>query len=207
MNSKLVILLFLTSVCTSLIGFADDFSGIITKIHQGKKSKTMTLMDNKTQLRLTLEYGSAEIEQQVSKLRLNDFISFDGELQPDKNTVMIRSIDYVGIYNLIGLWQGDDQNCYEFLSFTELNIFDQSLLGSNCQAFRPRTQHKSLTYTINPSSSSDWFALFSDDTISFGADIFIQSKKHIEITIYDSETGATTKVVKLNKIQRTNTSE
>jgi len=205
MNLKLVIFFFFTSLCISLTGFADDFSGIITKIHQGKKSKTITFVDHQTQLHLTLEYSSDEIEQQIAKLRLNDFISFDGELQADKNKVIVRSIDYVGIWNLIGLWLGDDQSCYEFLSFTELNIFNQSKSG--CHPTSAKIQRKSLTYTINPSSSSDWFALFSDDTISFGADIFIQSKKHIEITVYDSETGAITKVVKLTKIQRTNLSE
>lgn len=205
MNLKFVILFLFTSFCTSLPAFADDFSGIITKIHQGKKSKSITFVDHQTQMHLTLEYSSDEIEQQVSKLRLNDFISFDGELEADENKVTVHAIDYVGISNLIGLWLGDDQSCYEFLSFTELNIFNQSKSG--CHPSLAKTQRKSLTYTINPSSSSDWFALFSDDIISFGADIFIQSKKHIEITVYDSETGAITKVVKLTKIQRTNFSE
>ena len=89
------------------------YSGVITKTSpDGYRIKESRI--NKS---YDLIFTNPNIENMLSKLKLNDYISFEGARSSTTNKIRIESINYVGLSDLLGLWQGDDTYCYNFVSF------------------------------------------------------------------------------------------
>lgn len=184
----LLIMIFSTSV------FAKDLSGIISI-----KDSVYYLVESNSNQKYLIKFFTQDSQEQISKLDKNDYVSFEGQINADTQEVSINSINFVGLHKLIGTWTADDQYCYIFKNFNELLVYEHKL-GTRCSSYQSQSDIKYLTYTVNP-SSSNWFALFSDDLTSYGGDLIIKSKKRIELTIYDSNTGGLVKLVKLVKIR------
>lgn len=45
-----------------------------------------------------------------------------------------------------------------------------------------------MTYTVNPITDG-WMVLFSDESSTYAAEINLKSKTHVDLSLYDSESG------------------
>ncbi len=169
--------------------FSMLYSGVITKVQTEIRIKEARL--EKT---FALSFASPQIEKMVRQLAPNDFISFDGARSSETNTIRVDSINYVGLATLLKTWQGDDNYCYSFTSFTEMKIY--LARAASCK-FTPVVVRK-YAYTINP-GSPDWMILLSDNQGNYIADLSVKNERAAEISLYDSNTGDILRVIKLRK--------
>lgn len=174
--------------------FAAQFEGFLTTY----KSQ-LAISEKQTKKKYYITVFSIEIEQQLAKLKPNDFISFDGFINLATNTVEVFSINYVGLRDLLGSWSSDDIYCYEFTNFTEMAIYIRSR-DSKCGSKNVNlvSKKKFMTYTINPASSG-WLILMSGDSASYAGDLTIKNSRRIDLSLYDSETGDILRKIILRK--------
>lgn len=145
------------------------------------------------------EFQTSEIQNQISKLKLTDFISLEGIINEETQSIMVISLNYVGLSKLLGKWTGNDSMCYEFKNYSDLLVYQKSpQIGakkSKC-TFNESELVQKLTYTINP-TSLNWLILLSDDDNSYLVDLLIKSANFAELIIYDNEKGDILKKIKL----------
>ncbi len=140
-----------------------------------------------------LNASSALISTYINKLSDGDFISLEG-IRDEKQTILtVSSVNYIGLSLLIGTWLGDDQYCYNFMSYTEFSVSYRGV-GKKCGA----ATAPNYTYFINPSTNA-WVMLLAGERGSYVGDLIINSPKHIEIQLYDSETGDILRKIILRK--------
>jgi hypothetical protein len=144
-------------------------------------------------------FQNTEIQNQIDKLKLTDFISLEGIINEESQSILVTSLNYVGLSALIGRWSGNDSLCYFFKNYSDLLVYSKTTqVGSKrskCTYKEPELVHK-LTYTINP-TSLNWLILLSDNDNSYLVDLLIKSTNMIELTVYDNEKGDILKKIKL----------
>lgn len=160
--------------------FSMLYSGVITK----SSSNHYRIKESRINKSYDLIFTDPNIEIMLSKLKLNDYITFEGARSSTTNKIRVNSINYVGLKDLLGIWQGDDTYCYNFTSFTELWIYFRT--SPEC-AVRP-TDGRVYAYTINP-SDPDWVILLSDNKANYIGDVIVINQKSVKFSLYDSNTG------------------
>ena len=166
------------------------YSGIITK----SSPNNYRIKESRINKTYDLNFANPSIENMISKLKVNDYITFEGARSSTTNTIRIESVNYVGLNALLGIWQGDDTYCYNFTSFTELWIYLRA--GAGCPA-RP-TDGRVYAYTINP-SDPDWVILLSDNQANYIGDVTVISEGSVKFSLYDSNTGNILRHIKLKR--------
>ena len=160
--------------------FAMLYSGMITK----SSPNNYRIKESRINKSYDLVFADPNIEIMLSKLKVDDFITFEGARSSTANTIRIKSVNYVGLKDLLGIWQGDDTYCYNFTSFTELWIYFRT--SPSC-AVRP-IDGRVYAYTINP-SDPDWIILLSDNQANYVGDVIVNNEKSVKVSLYDSNTG------------------
>ncbi len=166
------------------------YSGVITK----GSPYGYRIKESRIDKTYSLTFANQTVENMFGKLKINDFVTFEGARSSATNTIRVESVNYVGLTDLIGVWQGDDNYCYNFNSFTELWIYFRTGPGCGHQTFESRI----YAYTVNP-SDPDWIILLSDNQSSYIADLVVEDEKSINISLYDSNSGNILRHIKLKK--------
>ena len=83
------------------------YSGVIMK----SSPNNYRIKESRINKSYDLIFTDTNIEIMLSKLKVDDFITFEGARSSTANTIRIKSINYVGIKELLGIWQGDDAYC------------------------------------------------------------------------------------------------
>ncbi|MFZ3229463.1 MAG: hypothetical protein WA160_04610 [Pseudobdellovibrio sp.] len=168
-----------------------NFSGFVSRSVTGK----LKLKDERLNKNFELTCKDPSVKNALKKLKTGDYLSFDGLKDPYKSKVLIDSINFVGLSQLLATWQGDDNYCYSFTSFNEFSIYPKSKI-TNCSD--PKVIPRNFAYSIS-SSDTNWFVLISDNEASYTADLNIINPTKAEITLYDPNTGTVLRLVKLSK--------
>lgn len=179
------ILFFQTNV------WAMSYSGVFIL----SDDKKLRLKDDSSGKSYELESDSSEVKKVLKKLKVDDYVSFDGARSATVTTIRVDSINFVGLHDLLGAWKGDDHYCYNFINFTEFSIYPK-------EDFKCLTTAKSsrkFSYTVNPTEDGDWVILLSDDQSNYAADLSLKTSNSIQIQLYDSDTGYILKVIRLKK--------
>ena len=166
------------------------YSGMITR----SSPNSYRIKESRINKSYDLIFTNPNIENMLSKLKVNDFITFEGARSSTTNTIRIESINYVGLNDLLGLWQGDDTYCYNFVSFTELWIYFRTGTECSTRAIDGRV----YAYTINP-SDPDWIILLSDNQASYIGDVIVIAEGSVKISLYNSNTGNILRHIKLKR--------
>ncbi len=170
---------------------AANLNGTISRLKSGIAFKNST-----TQKKYLLTYKTTEIQKQINKLKELDFISVDGSIDEGHQTLLANTVNYVGLKELLGRWNADDEFCYNFKTFTELAIYRKTL-SDKCN-YNVLYLAREMTYTINP-TTDNWLVLISDSKGSYVMDLVLKSKNKAEINLYDPDTGDILKEIKLRK--------
>ena len=160
------------------------YSGIISQADP----HGFQLKETKLKKTYTLSFTNPNIEKLVQKLKVQDFISVEGTRNSKTNTIRVHSLKYVGLKDLLSIWNGNDNYCYNFTSFTQLLVYPSvnSAIGFDCPVMVANA--RKYAYTVSP-SEPDWVLLLSDNHSNFFADLVIKDQNTAEISLYDTNTG------------------
>ena len=185
----LLLLSFLTLALST--AQAMEYTGVLFET----KEHAVRFKEDNTGKSFDLLFEDHNVEALLHKLTAKDYISFQGARSSAVNAIRVDSINFVGLHDLLSVWQGDDRYCYSFLNFTEFVIYPtkKSVCG------KPPKSGKKYAYTINPTEFNSWVILLSSDQANYVADLVVKSPTSIEISLYDSNTGYILKVIKLRK--------
>ncbi len=125
-------------------------------------------------------------QQALSKLKNKDGISGIATLMDD--TLLLESVEFVGLRRLLGCWQSSDK------IETVVNFKDFSRVS-----FHLPESNSELTYAIAPSAGDTWRVFFSGkNSVVLGSLIVSDSKASIEF--FDPDDGEITRVLNLQKV-------
>ena len=96
--------------------------------------------------------NSAEVSNALSKLRNGDFISGQGRHHLGSQSIVLNSIDYVGLKKILGHWVSKDQITYYFKDYENLHLSAPILNAPN-----------KWTYRISPGLNDNWSVIFLDE--------------------------------------------
>ena len=187
---KLGAVLLLTFFFVNSVSAA-NFDGIITKSKTQISIKLSTTGKN-----LFINSATSEIQNQINRLKTSDFISLQGFLDSEQGTILVQSLNYVGLSDLLGKWSGNDEFCYFFRNFSEISIYSKT--ASNKCVYSAPHLARELTYTVNP-TTPNWLVLLSDTQDSYLMDLVLKSKSAVDLSLYDSASGDILKEIKLKR--------
>jgi hypothetical protein len=160
---------------------ATKYEGLISK-----NGPRFFLFLSTTEKKVRLSFVNPEIENQISKLKVNDFISLEGCLHPETNTISVDSVNYVGLNDLLGNWKGNDTYCYQFKTYLTMTVYNKNENGQ-CD-FSVGHLARDFSSIINPSTPA-WSVLLSDNDDTYLMDLNLHSQKSAELSLYDSRSG------------------
>ena len=141
---------------------------------------------------------SKEEQTQLVLTRLGDgdFIMAAGLIDPDSGTVMIQSIDLVGLRDMIGLWNTQDsEGVVNFRNYSEMNI-THHLEGSTNEVVRGQN----FKYSVVPSfTQNSWIMFLSDDKQTQMGLLDLKANR-ATIQLMNSETGNVSRILQLQKL-------
>lgn len=179
----------LVSILLGLNSFATNYRGVIAR----KKNRLIfkNYVDNKSYV---LVPSNPLISTYLDKLSYGDYVSFDGlKDRSQQAELTVNALNYIGLKSLLGVWAGDDSYCYSFINFTEFTISPR-LKKSKCAASFSPTH----TYILSPTSNT-WAILISGSQTSYIGDLKFENASTVQIELFDSETGAIIKTLRLKK--------
>lgn len=149
------------------------------------ESDPYRFVDSETLKSYKLRMSTDSAKQAI--LKLNNFDSISGvAVQYDDETLLLESVEFVGLRRLIGKWKSNE-GFYQFFNYNDAAISDKS---KNVQ----------LTYALSPGLGNSWRLFFTDSsTVTLGS-IQIESEK-ATIETYDADTGAILKTLPLIKVK------
>ena len=169
-----------------VLAIAANYEGIVKK-----SSEAVYLVDPSSGEKYLLT-GSVALQANFKMLTSGDFVSVDGTRSTTKGTITAKSINYVGLKKLLGVWSTEDAFCYNFISYNNLIVTRK--VNGQCTSNYP----SEYTYLINPQSRV-WTVLISGENNSYVGDLYLPNSDTLEIDLYDSETGAILRQLSLRK--------
>lgn len=188
-HMKLMLLVVLFS--SSLTTWSAEFEGQLVVV-----KNRINFVDQSDQKIYTLTGSTPLISSYLKKLKSKDFLSVDAVRSAgEPRSLLVRSINYVGLRDMIGTWLNlEDNRCYIFSSYTEFSIserVDNVCIVSGDEAYN---------YFINPTTKR-WVMLVASAQESYVGDIQILNSNMMQIKLYDSDKGNILKQLSLRKIE------
>jgi hypothetical protein len=182
------------SFCSIAVFFAflstahadDQVQGYLNKTSHG-----MTFNNSNVARPYILKAGSPNIKALLDKMEDKDFISGTARIQSN-NTLLLISIDFVGLRRLLGRWLSDEY----FLSF-------HSFADMTSQTLTPERDFTKgdYKYAVAPGEGNNWKIFFTDQfNVSLG-NLSLVDKDHFKVIFFDGKTGKTVKTLSLMRIQ------
>lgn len=189
-KTPLKILLFFSLVFFSQGVFSAGYTGIITSIFDEENEVRVNTQVNSVRQEISLIVNSVQDAKLFGRLQIGDYMSFQATSTSKKGFYKLTSIDYVGLRDLLGVWNSSDGLCYHFSWFSQLIVFPQDHEGS-CS--RPNTTKyigfpKTFKYFITPNVTS-WDILVGDKDLYFSAEFYFRSNNEIFARIFNTDTG------------------
>lgn len=115
----------------------------------------------------------------LNRLNNGDYIYGDGRLEYSSGTIVMETVDVVGLNNLLGAWVGSqDTNIFDFVSFKNLQIYTRKQ-NQNFSSI-PQNWH----YWVTPGDLGSWSIFISKrDQVLYGSLGF--TNNHLRISIYN----------------------
>ena len=191
---QLAYLTLLTSLFVNLVGFSLAFS----KTYSGyieKSNQTYYVIKNNT--KLELQFSDANMGKVLQKLTNKDYISVDANLLPfeegkkNNRALLVSSINYVGLNEMIGFWKDKNGLCYYFVGFTTIKVFIPSPQVKCHPRSIPeinRMTVASYNYFINPDDDA-WTMLISNEKVQYLAELTSISSTKKNLVMYNAEDG------------------
>lgn len=127
------------------------------------------------------------------KLKVGDFISFEGLENTRNKSIQFLSVNFVGLRDLLGTWYNPtNKTCVYIQSFTDIVVFPSQ--GDEICLHQKATSYRSLSYTVNPENRNAWVALITDQEKTYLADFTFKTRRELflKITNNDSDGNVST---------------
>jgi len=105
---------------------------------------------------MTLKPVYQSVVAQLNKLKSGDIFQGIGHFRDSdagERVLMLESLDFVGLRNLLGLWIASNSALVEFLDFDRVRVQIPSAMG---------LKRYHLTYSLAPANESDWMIFVRD---------------------------------------------
>ncbi|WP_413613398.1 hypothetical protein [Bdellovibrio sp. HCB-110] len=186
-------LLFVLSLAVSSVALSvQPISGTIERDSTG-----VYLRSGDRCPRYVVNTKSEDASLSIRKLSSGDTVTASGLLDVETCTVVIESVDYVGLRKMLGYWYSQDGiitvRDFDSLSFYPINLKDFQN-GADYRTADPINYR----YSVTPSEGKEWVVFLSDTTSTTFATIQF-NKGNATMKIYDSETGDVKKVLRMSK--------
>lgn len=168
-------------------------------LYEGKVEKIKNrfyFTGSKDPKKLILSATSPIVATYLNKLSDGDFISIEANRIQSSETLMVKSINYVGLQQMLGTWITEDTgHCYVFSSYTEFSIARR--FGNTCITM----DEDIYNYFVSP-STKQWILLIAGENDSYVGDIQVSALNRMEIKLYDSDNGSILRRLSLRKIEQ-----
>jgi hypothetical protein len=148
---------------------------------------------------------SNEVLAHIKKLNPGDEITASGDKNFIDCSVVLESIDYVGLRRLLGMWLSNEAliKVKDFSSLSFYPLERSSSLGQHVNNYGLTSTSEvatavDYTYSLTPSEGKEWVLFLSDSTKTLFATISL-SKGSAVMKIYDSESGVVLKTLRMTK--------
>jgi hypothetical protein len=155
--------------------------------------------------RYVVQASSMEVLLHIKKLNPGDEITASGDKNLIDCSVVLETIDYVGLRRLLGMWLSNEAliKVKDFKSLSFYPLERASSLGSTFRPYGLSTPSEpatavDYTYSLTPSEGKEWVLFLSDSTKTLFATISL-SKGSALMKIYDSESGVVLKTLRMTK--------
>jgi hypothetical protein len=132
---------------------------------------------------------------QLNKLKSGDTLQGSGHFRGSESgdrVVMLESIDFVGVRNLLGTWIARNSAVVDFIDFDRVRVLMPSAIG---------LKRYHLTYSLAPSNESDWM-IFLRDSESVVLGSLNLTKKRVVIDFVEPESrpdgGASLELIRVS---------
>ncbi len=141
-------------------------------------------------------HSSHPIDQILKKLDTGDLISAQGKIDKSSDSIRITQINFVGLRRLLGSWYTENQDIFNFINYSELELYTQKIARALVSNKTPIHNYK---YSMVPSKGETW-SLFVIDRkkVTVGTLRFVHDQ--IEINLLNQKTGEVGRRLKLTPI-------
>jgi hypothetical protein len=192
---KLAYLTLFTSLFINIVGVSSAFSRTYTGYIERNNNTFYVVKNN---LKLEMQFVDASIHKVLKNLTTKDYISVDANLLPaEENTkkaikvIVVSSINYVGLNEMIGFWKDRTGLCYYFIGFTKIKVFIPGPQLKCHPSSIPEIHRGNLTsynYFINPNDDI-WMMLISNEKSQYLAELSTISSTKKKLVMYNAEDG------------------
>lgn len=184
---------FISIILISLVAFfslcgAIAVAGERVNIHGSVRVENgnFTFIDKDSSETYSLRAYTDVALQALSKLKNKDNISGTATLV--EQTLLLESVEFVGLHRLLGYWQSSDTT-ETLVNFKDFSRVSFHLPNSNSE----------LSYAIAPSTGDSWRVFFAGkNSVVLGSLMVSDSVASIEF--FDPNNGETTRVLDLQKV-------
>jgi len=154
-------LLILGVLSITSLSYADSIRGVV--VRKNDDTVMVRLVGSKAGvMKLRPVYQS--VLNQLNKLKSGDIFQGIGNLRyldSGEQVVMLESIDFVGLRNLLGAWIASNLVVVDFVDFDQVKVLIPSAIGLKTYL---------LSYSLAPSHDSDWMIFLRDmDSVVLGS--------------------------------------
>lgn len=142
-----------------------------------------------------IEANSEEAAGNIEKLSTGDALTASGVYDNRACRVLIDSVDYVGLKDLLGLWYNDDGYVHVH-NFTTISV--HSIQFRKIKAGE-KVNTVDFRYSVTPSSGNEWVVFLSTPKSTTFATVNLK-KTSATVKIFDSENGSIVQTINLKKM-------
>lgn len=161
LRGNTIFFIFAMAIFVAPFSHAESLRGVV--IRRNADTVLVRLIGS-TEEPLSVRPVYQSVISQLVKLKSGDIFQGNGhvrELESGGRIVMLESIDFVGLKNLLGTWMASNSALVDFIDFDRVQVQMPSGLG---------LKRYHLTYSLAPSRESDWMIfLHSSESVILGS--------------------------------------
>lgn len=168
---------------------ADNLAGVLQK-----KDGSFFIHLASTNQVYAIANMSAEASESLIKLESGDYINGSGDVDEKGRKVSLKTLDYVGLKKLLGIWYSGDA-VMNFSSFNQLSVYPFGAGFKNINIAIPPAKND-FRYSTAPYYGERWALFLSDNvgttfaTLEMGAD-------SATLRTFSPQTGAVLRTLRL----------
>ncbi len=148
---------------------------------------------------ITFNYGSqkyqvsslpGEVTDSIAKMESGDTFIGNGQIDENKKTVLITSLDYVGLKKMLGLWYSGG-SVMDFTSFTDLSVYP-----FNTHPLILNLDKTDIRYSVAPFRGNQWAVFLSSRNSTLFGTLEFEGTEAI-LRVFNSETGNASSTMRL----------
>lgn len=181
---SVIIFVFLALNFAYLTATAEQISGIVSKNAAGE----FFFKSTGSQTSIPITATTIDAQNSLQPLKSLDYIQGHGFVS--NNTMMLESIDFVGLHDLLGPWHVNNSVKFHFKNFQTLYIINNHN--------KSESSRQKLDYSLAPNNEHSWSLFISDkNSMLFGTLTLEDTLARIQI--YNTDNGKIEISVKLRR--------